>query len=92
MTLDDKLGLVSGLESYGASPDPRAIGGAGFVPGIPRLGLPHIQMTDGRSGVANAGSRYATALPSSLAAAASWDLKVTHEEMIVVADHSSRAS
>jgi beta-glucosidase len=79
MTLDEKLGLVSGLEAYGKSPDPRALGGAGFVPGIPRLGLPHIQMTDGRSGVANAGSRYATALPSSLAAAASWDLKVAHE-------------
>lgn len=79
MTLDEKLGLVSGLPAYGPSVDPRAIGGAGFVPGIPRLGLPNIYMTDGRSGVANAGSRYATALPSSLAAAATWDLQVAHE-------------
>ena len=79
MTLDEKLGLVSGLAAYGPSADPRAIGGAGFVPGIPRLGLPHLFMTDGRSGVANAGSRYATALPCSLAAAASWDLQVAHQ-------------
>jgi beta-glucosidase len=79
MSLDEKLGLVSGLRAYGANPDRRALGGAGFVPGIPRLGLPHIQMTDGRSGVANAGSRYATALPCSLAAAATWDLQAAHE-------------
>ncbi len=38
-------------------------------------------MTDGRSGVANTGrrGRYATALPSALAAAASWDLKLAYE-------------
>ena len=38
-------------------------------------------MTDGRSGVANIGSkgRYATALPSSLANAASWDLESSYE-------------
>jgi beta-glucosidase len=78
MTLDEKIQLVHGTEGWGANAHPQSLGGAGFVPEIPRLGVPGLQMTDGRSGVANTGyrGRYATALPSSLAAAASWDLEV----------------
>jgi beta-glucosidase len=81
MTLDEKIQLVHGTEGWGANAHPQSLGGAGFVPGIPRLGVPGLQMTDGRSGVANTGyrGRYATALPSSLAAAASWDLQVAQE-------------
>jgi len=73
MTLDEKILLVHGDE--GPMAKQRSLGGAGFVPGIPRLGVPDLQMTDGRSGVANTGARgrYATALPSALANAASWD-------------------
>jgi beta-glucosidase len=84
MTLDEKLGLVHGGSAYAgqATPQPtQSLGGAGFVPGIPRLGIPDFQMTDGRSGVANTGKRgrYATALPSSLAAGATWDVKLAYE-------------
>ena len=84
MTLDEKLGLVHGGAPYSgpATAQPaQSLGGAGWVPGIPRLGIPDWQMTDGRSGVANTGrrGRYATALPSSLAAGASWDLKVAYD-------------
>jgi beta-glucosidase len=79
MTLDEKIQLVHGME--GPLAQARSLGGAGFVPGVPRLGIPDLQMTDGRSGVANIGSkgRYATALPSSLANAASWDLESSYE-------------
>jgi beta-glucosidase len=79
MTLDEKLVLVHG--DAGSLAQLHSLGGAGFVPGIPRLGIPDMQMTDGRSGVANTGSRgrYATALPSPLADAASWDPKVAYE-------------
>jgi beta-glucosidase len=79
MTLDEKITLVHGLEGPKAKQE--SLGGAGYVPGIPRLGVPALQMTDGRSGVANIGSRgrYATALPSSLANAATWDLDVAYE-------------
>ena len=79
MTLDEKITLVHGLE--GSKAKQESLGGAGYVPGIPRLGVPALQMTDGRSGVANIGSRgrYATALPSSLANAATWDLDVAYE-------------
>jgi beta-glucosidase len=84
MTLDEKLGLVHGGNAYSGPATPQvsqSLGGAGFIPGIPRLGIPDFQMTDGRSGVANTGrrGRYATALPSSLAAGASWDVKLAYE-------------
>ncbi len=82
MTLEEKIQLVHGWESQGAkTPPPPSLGGAGFVPGVPRLGIPDLQMTDGRSGVANIGGRgrYATALPSSLACAATWNLQTAYE-------------
>jgi beta-glucosidase len=83
MTLDEKIGLVHGAEDYSNYHTPqysRPLGGAGWVPGIPRLGIPDLQMTDGRSGVAHIGQgRYATALPSSLGAAATWDLKLAYD-------------
>jgi beta-glucosidase len=79
MTLDEKITLVHGVE--GPLAQQHSLGGAGYVPGIPRLRIPALQMTDGRSGVANIGSRgiYATALPSALANAASWDLNGSYE-------------
>jgi beta-glucosidase len=84
MTLEEKLQLVHGSAAYSgpqSAAPAQSLGGAGFVAGIPRLGIPDLQMTDGRSGVANTGrrGRYATALPSPLAATASWDLKTAYE-------------
>ena len=83
MTVDEKIQLVHGGERYSGYPTPpssQTLGGAGWVPGIPRLGIPDFQMTDGRSGVAHIGQgRYTTALPSSLAAAASWDTQLAYD-------------
>ncbi len=82
MTLDEKINLVHGLNVWRANPPPRQwLGGAGFVPGISRLGIGDIQMTDGRSGVGRGADRgrYATALPSALALAASWDLNLARD-------------
>ena len=80
MTLDEKVALAHGFDVWGHTAPPQWLGGAGLVPGISRLGIPDLQMTDGRSGVANTGprGRYATALPSALAAAASWDVKLAY--------------
>jgi len=66
MTLKEKIHLIHGGTNYKGleSPiPPGSLGGAGWVPGIPRLGIPDLQMTNGRSGVANTGHlrRYATA-------------------------------
>jgi beta-glucosidase len=83
MTLDEKIKLVHGLDVWSGNPPPPAkwLGGAGFAPGIPRLGILDIQMTDGRSGVGRGAGRgrYATALPSALALAATWDLRLARD-------------
>src|SRR5436190_18472208 len=63
-------------KKYVAPPEARA-GSAGYVPGIPRLGIPPQWETDAGIGVASqAGAkdkRGRTALPSGLATAATWD-------------------
>ena len=88
MTMDEKLKLVYGyfgtdIESKktkrpeGAHPQ-----SAGFVYGVPRLGIPHLRETDAGLGVASQvgpEARAATALPSGLNTAATWDLKTAYE-------------
>jgi len=59
-------------------PKPKgAVGTAGFVPGIARLGFPALQLADASLGVADLGylrpGDHATALPSTLSLAASFD-------------------
>ncbi len=71
MTQAEKLQLVQGGETSANTTVPR--GAAGWVPGIARLGIPALYLADGSVGVGN-GVGPATALPSSLANAASWDL------------------
>ncbi len=80
MTLDEKLQLVHGaLMDYNAGP----LGSAGWVPGIPRLGIPDQNLADGSVGVGN-GVGQATALPSSIASAASWDLDEAYKYGAVI--------
>jgi beta-glucosidase len=80
MTLDEKIDLMHGNGMPGwRKPYPTAHmgnGGAGFVLGVPRLGIPIIQMSDAAYGVRNSGDngRYSTALPSNVGSAASWDI------------------
>src|ERR1700758_2648902 len=85
MTLDEKISMLHGTGMVGLGPvSPLAVksnGGAGYVVGVPRLGIPPIQMSDAAYGVRNSGEngRYSTALPSNLGAAASWDLDAAYE-------------
>jgi len=85
MTIDEKITLLHGTGMQGLSPmSPLAVhsnGGAGYVPGIPRLGIPAIQMSDAAYGVRSSGEngRYSTALPADVASAASWDLDAAYE-------------
>ena len=85
MTLDEKISLLHGTGMKELSPmSPLAVhsnGGAGYVVGVPRLGIPDIQMSDAAYGIRNSGEngRYSTALPSNLAGAASWDLDAAYE-------------
>ncbi|MCW3848231.1 glycoside hydrolase family 3 C-terminal domain-containing protein [Sphingomonas sp. LB-2] len=82
MTNDEKLVLVFGYfgtdfgTRFKAHAEARA-GSAGYVPGIPRLGIPAQWETDAGVGVATQGGaahkRERTALPSGLATTATWN-------------------
>jgi beta-glucosidase len=79
MTQAEKLGLLHGpfAAEPGRPKPPGAIGSAGFVPGVKRLGIPALQETDAGLGVTDPNAirpgDTATALPSGLAIAASFD-------------------
>lgn len=79
MTLDEKIGLVHGLFPPFATGKTtnELIPSAGHIDGIPRLGVPVLRESDASLGVANQVEQrkgdVATALPSSLATAATFD-------------------
>lgn len=80
LTLDEKLALLHG---NGMAHSPQwqmplthlANGGAGYVEGVERLGIPPLTISDAAYGVRDSGAngRYSTAMPSNMAAASSWD-------------------
>jgi beta-glucosidase len=84
LTLDEKIQLVHGIGwgplVPGSPVPPDNNGGAGQIMGIPRLGIPSLQQADSAVGIRMAApqSRYATLLPSVLAAASSWDTEAAH--------------
>ena len=67
MTLDEKLSFVSGRS------DPEGMGEAGYIPGVPRLGIPPLRLTDGPAGVRLLNKTGSTALPAPVALASSFD-------------------
>ena len=81
MTLDEKLRLVFGYfaSDWQGKKPPQGVryGSAGYVPGIPRLGIPPQWETDAGVGVATQGGaatkRERTSLPSGMATAATWN-------------------
>lgn len=81
MTHAEKLQLIHGLFPPRAQPAPAdMIPSAGYVPGIPRLGIPTLRESDASLGVANQVEQrkgdVATALPSGLATAATFDIEM----------------
>jgi len=89
MTQDEKLSLVFGyfgtdfpFTKYKAPAEGRA-GSAGYVPGVPRLGIPAQWQTDAGIGVATQGGavkkRERTALPSNLGIAATWNVDLAYK-------------
>lgn len=65
LTLDEKISLLHGAA------DPESLGQAGFVPGVPRLGIPSLRLADGPAGVRV--TRHATALPAPVLLASAFD-------------------
>jgi len=73
MTLDEKIQLVHGVSPLQFWTQPLPRGAASYIPGNGRLSIPALYFADGSVGVSgNVGQ--ATALPSSIASAATWDL------------------
>ncbi|MFL6437030.1 MAG: glycoside hydrolase family 3 C-terminal domain-containing protein [Terriglobales bacterium] len=80
LTLDEKLALVHGNGMAHAPQWQMPLthlgnGGAGYVEGVQRLGIPPLFISDAAYGVRDSGAngRYSTAMPSNLGAASSWD-------------------
>ncbi|RII13973.1 Thermostable beta-glucosidase B [Streptomyces sp. YIM 130001] len=65
LTLDEKVALLHGTE------DPDGLGQAGYIPGVPRLGIPPLRLADGPAGVRV--KAHATALPAPILLAAAFD-------------------
>jgi beta-glucosidase len=72
MTLDEKISMVHGDQW------PPAGAYAGHVPGVPRLGIPELFLSDGPNGVGN-GNTGVTAFPVALAASSTWDTNVVRQ-------------
>lgn len=86
MTLDEKIQLVHGAASLTGTPVPR--GAAGIVPGIPRLNIPDLYLADGPVGVGDSVGP-ATALPSTIAATATWSPELGYLYGGVIGKHFS---
>ena len=85
MTQQEKLGWVMGWfgsDFGGKKRNPAALPlSAGYIAGVPRLGLPALFETDAGLGVASQPGktpRERTSLPSGLATAATWDRKLAY--------------
>lgn len=101
MTRDEKLTLVFGYfgtdfpsKQYQAPAEARE-GSAGYIPGIPRLGIPVQWQTDAGIGVATQGGsqtkRERTALPSNVAIAATWDEALARAGGEMIGDEARRS-
>jgi beta-glucosidase len=101
MTRDEKLTLVFGQfatafapKKFTPAPEARD-GSAGYVPAIPRLGIPAQWQTDAGMGVATQGGaavkRERTALPSGLATTATWDPAMAFAGGAMIGDEAHRS-
>jgi beta-glucosidase len=85
LTLDEKVALLHGVGMPTDDPltpeNAPSNRGVGYTVGVPRLGIPGIDMSDAAYGVRSSGAngRYSTALPANVAAAASWDTDAAYE-------------
>jgi beta-glucosidase len=72
MTLDEKIAQLHGI---------RDAENFRVIPGLPRLGIPALHMTNGPAGVGPGGAgpqKPATAMPAPIAVAATWDPSIAH--------------
>lgn len=98
LTDDERFGLLHSRWAAGVLPGMAvpdgAVPGAGFVPPIDRLGVPGLYETDASLGVTNPRNcrpgDSATALPSGLALAASWNPDLAFASGAAIGDEAAR--
>lgn len=85
LTMDERIGLLHGpmaLPFFGPLP-PEALGSAGYIPGVPRLGVPALQESDASLGLTNPmeirKGEGGTPMPSGLALASTFDPDIAFE-------------
>jgi beta-glucosidase len=71
LTLDEKITFLHGAT------DPATLGEAGCIPGVPRLGIPPLRLSDGPAGVRV--TAHATALPAPVVLASTFDPELARE-------------
>ena len=105
MTLAEKLSLTFGYFSTRSAALPSGVkhfeypkeglpDSAGFVPGVPRLGIPKQWLTDAGMGVATQQSktpRLRTALPSGMAVASTWNPRLAQAGGAMIGDEAFRS-
>ncbi|AXE95578.1 beta-glucosidase family protein [Paraburkholderia terricola] len=74
MTLDEKLQFIHSKYAMSAVPG----GGAGYIQGVPRLGIPDLNMVDSAAGSGST-SQASTTFPATIALAASWDRRLSSD-------------
>lgn len=91
LTLDERISMVHGpmaLPVGNTQLPPEAILAAGYIPGVPRLGIPALFESDASLGVTNPlrirGDDGATALPSGLALASTFNPSLAYEGGAVI--------
>jgi len=78
MTLDEKIASLHGIQ------DPNNYR---TVPGVSRLGIPALNITNGPAGVTNGGPGHqgpATALPAPISLAATWDTNLANQYGVII--------
>jgi beta-glucosidase len=78
MTLAEKIAMVHGATESASSYQ----GQAGYLPGVPRLGIPSLRLADGPPGVLT--RRVSTALPATMALAATFSLEDAQSNGVVI--------
>ena len=94
MTNEEKLGLVVGTSQR---PDGETVGAAGYIDGVARLGIPMLKESNAELGVAIPllgdtirPEDQATALPSGLATAATWNPAIAHANGAMIGEEARR--
>jgi beta-glucosidase len=78
MTLEEKIGLLHG----GTEASPSGVGQAGTWPGLPRLGIPSLRLTDGPPGISI--GIWSTGMTATMGLAATWSREDAKKNGVVI--------